>query len=735
MASALVVNGTTYSFPSPGDQNWGQNVSDWAAAVTSGMLQKAGGTFTLTAEVDFGASFGLKSLYYKTRTASPATAGQVRLARADVISWRNQADGANLDLGPNSSNVLLFNGTALQSAVTVTDTTTIDLTLTGAALSASVIAGSLTNTEISASAVIARSKLAGGAATRVVVNDGSGVMTDLAALTASRALATTAGGLPVAATATAAELDYLAGVTSAIQTQLDARLTKSGGTMTGDLTLSGAPTNTLHAATKQYVDDAIMGLSVHDSVRVATVSAGTLATSFENGDTVDGVVLATGNRILIKNQAAPAENGIYVVAASGAPARATDADTWTELVQAFVVVTAGTANAGTSWVSQTSSGGTLGVTAVTFGQFASAAAYTADGSGIELSGTTFSLELDGTTLSKSGSGLKVADLGITNAQVSASAAIARSKVATGTANRLVYNADTTGAMSDLGAITAARALVSDANGLPSASTVTTTALGFLDATSSVQTQINAQMPKSGGTFTGGVSGTTLALSGAMTGASLDVSGEAECGTLDCIGNAAVGGNLTVTGTLTVDGSAVLTDADIPYQNAITAEVTGSAASTIDITSIPAFDYYQVIVDAKLENFSGTEKIGVRFNNDSASNYTSGNTTAYSSIIYLTDVPENGTSFTGNSGAQAHSYYSFNFSVTNGSSFLKRLTGTGYASDVSLSLSGSVSYKGAMFNVGGSWTNVASQISRMTFSFGNSAQFAVGSKIKIIGFNL
>ena len=113
MAVTLDINGIYYYYPEVGDLNWGSDATDWATAVTSGMLQKAGGTFTLTAEVDFGTGFGLKSLYYKTRTTSPATAGQFRLARADVISWRNQANSANLDLSVDATNTLLFNGSSI----------------------------------------------------------------------------------------------------------------------------------------------------------------------------------------------------------------------------------------------------------------------------------------------------------------------------------------------------------------------------------------------------------------------------------------------------------------------------------------------------------------------------------------------------------------------------------------------------------------------------------------------
>lgn len=84
-------------------------------------------------------------------------------------------------------------------------------------------------------------------------------------------------------------------------------------------------------------------------VRVATTANGTLATAYANGQTVDGVVLATNDLILLKNQTSSNTDGVYVVQASGAPARSTSYDTFTELNQARVSVTAGTTNAGTNW--------------------------------------------------------------------------------------------------------------------------------------------------------------------------------------------------------------------------------------------------------------------------------------------------------------------------------------------------------------------------------------------------
>ena len=80
------------------------------------------------------------------------------------------------------------------------------------------------------------------------------------------------------------------------------------------------------AVTKQQLDAAIAGFSWKQPVRVATTANGTLATAFANGQTIDGVTLATGDRILIKDQSTGADNGIYTVNSSGAPTRATDAD-------------------------------------------------------------------------------------------------------------------------------------------------------------------------------------------------------------------------------------------------------------------------------------------------------------------------------------------------------------------------------------------------------------------------
>lgn len=127
------------------------------------------------------------------------------------------------------------------------------------------------------------------------------------------------------------------------------------------------------AATVSQVNAAVRGLTYKTAVRAATTAAGTLATSFENGDIIDGVTLATGDRILIKNQAAGAENGIYTVNASGAPTRAVDADSSAEVKSGMTVwVDEGTTNGDTGWTLTTDGTITLGTTALTFAKSGSA---------------------------------------------------------------------------------------------------------------------------------------------------------------------------------------------------------------------------------------------------------------------------------------------------------------------------------------------------------------------------
>jgi hypothetical protein len=154
----------------------------------------------------------------------------------------------------------------------------------------------------------------------------------------------------------------------------------------------GTPTNAADAATKAYVDSTAQGIDWKASVRAATTAAVTLASGLENGDTLDGVTLATGNRILVKNQAAGSENGIYVVQATGAPTRSTDCDTAAELTSNFAVfVEEGTLNADQGYVLTNDGAITVGTTALTFTQFTGLGQVTA-GTGLSKTANTIGID-------------------------------------------------------------------------------------------------------------------------------------------------------------------------------------------------------------------------------------------------------------------------------------------------------------------------------------------------------
>jgi len=158
----------------------------------------------------------------------------------------------------------------------------------------------------------------------------------------------------------------------------------------------GTPTDADHAATKGYVDAARSGLDVKQSVRAATTAPINLSTDLENGDTLDTTVtLATGDRVLVKNQSTASENGIYVVQASGAAVRATDFDSNAEVTPgAFTFVEEGTVNADSGWVVSTNGTINVGVTAINWAQFSGAGQITA-GAGLTKTGNT--IDAVGTT--------------------------------------------------------------------------------------------------------------------------------------------------------------------------------------------------------------------------------------------------------------------------------------------------------------------------------------------------
>jgi hypothetical protein len=159
------------------------------------------------------------------------------------------------------------------------------------------------------------------------------------------------------------------------------------------------PTDAAHAATKGYVDAARQGLDVKKSVRVATTVEVNLSTELEAGDTLDtSVTLVAGDRVLVKNQSTASQNGIYVVQATGAAVRATDAngtaDTGEVSGGTFTFVEEGSVNADSGWVVSSNGAINVGTDPMTWVQFSGAGQVIA-GDGLTKDGNT--LNVGGTT--------------------------------------------------------------------------------------------------------------------------------------------------------------------------------------------------------------------------------------------------------------------------------------------------------------------------------------------------
>lgn len=172
---------------------------------------------------------------------------------------------------------------------------------------------------------------------------------------------------------------------------------------------SGFSTNSL--VTKEYVDAIKQNLDIKDSVHVASTSNVSLtagSSGLEAGDTIDGVTLVAGDRVLLKNQTDASENGIYVaVASGGTPARSTDANTSDKVTAGlFVFVEEGTVNADNGFVLTTNSAITLDTTNLTFTQFSGAGQITA-GDGLSKSANTLNVNDDNVTLEINSDNLRI----------------------------------------------------------------------------------------------------------------------------------------------------------------------------------------------------------------------------------------------------------------------------------------------------------------------------------------
>src|SRR6056300_776761 len=165
------------------------------------------------------------------------------------------------------------------------------------------------------------------------------------------------------------------------------------------------PTGTQDAATKGYVDAVKQALDIKDSVRVATTANITIASDLNVGDTIDGVTLADGDRVLVKDQSTASENGIYTAGSS--PVRAADANTSAEVTSGmFCFVEEGTVGGDNGFVLTTNDTITLDTTDLTFVQFSGAGQVIA-GDALSKSGNTLNVNDDDITLEVNSDALRI----------------------------------------------------------------------------------------------------------------------------------------------------------------------------------------------------------------------------------------------------------------------------------------------------------------------------------------
>jgi len=149
-----------------------------------------------------------------------------------------------------------------------------------------------------------------------------------------------------------------------IATQNANSVTLTGGTITG----LGDPSSSSEAATKNYVDNLVTGLRTRVIARVASTANVNISTGLENGDTLDGVTLVTGNRVLLKDQSTASQNGLYIVVASGAASRDTEFDIISELAGQLILVSEGSTHADDLFLCTTDTSATLGSSSISYVQ-------------------------------------------------------------------------------------------------------------------------------------------------------------------------------------------------------------------------------------------------------------------------------------------------------------------------------------------------------------------------------
>jgi hypothetical protein len=430
------------------------------------------------------------------------------------------------------------------------------------------------------------------------------------------------------------------------------------------------PIGNLDLTNKLYVDSLAFGIIWKQSVLAATTANITLS----GLQTIDTVVVVAGDRVLVKDQTNQAENGIYL-AASGAWSRSPDANDWDELVSAVVLVESG-GQAGTGWYCSVQAGGTLGTTPITWTNLAFTGAYYA-GTGLTLTGNTFSITNTAVTPASYGSGSAVATFTVNQqGQLTAAAdtniAIAATQITSGTIDSARLSGTYSGitGVGTLTNLTVSNPITGSITGNAGTATTATTATSATTATNiaggaaaSIPVQTGAGVTSflpigTNGqvlTIAGGVpsyatptTGTVTSVSGTGTVSGISLSGTVTSsgnltlgGTLDLSAPPTIGNTTPNTGaftTLTVDDNTTLGSS-----NADTITFTGRVNSDFDPATDNAFDLGRTGHEWRDLFIDGTANIDsliadtADINAGTIDNTTIGTTTAAAAKVTTLDV--------------------------------------------------------------------------------------------------
>ena len=453
----------------------------------------------------FALSGGVTSFSAGSTGLSPASGTSGAVVLGGTLNAASGGTGANTLTG-----YVYGNGTGIMTASTTIPTTALSGTVTNAQLANSAITingssvslgGSVTVTATASNALTIGTGLSGtsyngSSAVTIAIDSTVATLTGSQTLT-NKTISGTTNTLSNIANASLTNSSLTVGTTSIA---LGATSLTLGGLTS--VTVTQDPVSALQLATKQYVDAVAEGLHVHAACSSATT--GTLASitggtvTYNNGTagvgatltlsvaltTLDGYTLLNGDRVLVKNEATQANNGIYTWATGGTVlTRATDFDTAVEMASGdFTFITNGTLYANTGWV-QTDPVTVVGTSPVTWVQFSGSGAYTA-GTGLTLSGTQFSITNTAVTAASYGSSTQVGTFTV-NAQGQLTSATnttvtpavgSITGLGTGVATALAVNTGTVGAfVVNGGALgTPSSGTLTNASGLPLTTGVTGT---------------------------------------------------------------------------------------------------------------------------------------------------------------------------------------------------------------------------------------------------------------------